>query len=238
VCSSDLYVGRKGKGDKNTGTYGKELFSFDNIVAKRYDPSALPRGYGVWQFDPDGNPIPQILVYDKEAFGGGVKQYIAESKWPSFKAELQDSLERQKKERKIAIKRYKNMGYSEKLAEQFAPKLTPSIPTTTASNQSPSSAIPAPPSRPSQSPMGRGSSTASNTLQTLMDRVGPINSPIKNQPSSVADDRPINITTGPVLEFDGKRYVTWTDFEKGLRDVKRQTLGEIRTAAGRRATGR
>jgi TP901 family phage tail tape measure protein len=232
------HVGRKGKGDKNTGTYGKDLFSFDNIVAKRYDPSALPRGYGVWQFDPDGNPIPQILVYDKDAKGGGVHQYIPESKWPSFKAELQDSLERQKKERKIAIKRYKNMGYSEKLAEQFAPTLTPTIPTTRASNQSPSSAIPTPPSRPSQSPMGRGSSTASKTLQTLMDRVGPINSPIKNQPSSVADDRPINITTGPVLEFDGKRYVTWTDFEKGLRDVKRQTLGEIRTAAGRRATGR
>jgi hypothetical protein len=80
--------------------------------------------------------------------------------------------------------------------------------------------------------------TAKNALKSVMDKVGPINSPIKNQPSSVADDRPINITTGPVLEFDGKRYVTWTDFEKGLRDVKRQTLGEIRTAAGRKATGR
>jgi len=51
-------------------------------------------------------------------------------------------------------------------------------------------------------------------------------------------DRPIEITTGPVLEFDGERYVTLDDLQRVARDVKRQTLGELRTAAGRRATGR
>jgi hypothetical protein len=103
------------------------------------------------------------------------------------------------------------------LAEELAPKLATSL------TGSKSSGAPV---------------TAKSALESVMDKVGPINTPINSQPSSVANDRPINITTGPVLEFDGKRYVTWTDFERGLRDVKRQTLGEIRTAAGRRATGR
>jgi hypothetical protein len=52
------------------------------------------------------------------------------------------------------------------------------------------------------------------------------------------NDGPINITTGPVLEFNGQRYVTLDDLQRVARDVKRQTLGEMRTAAGRRATGR
>jgi hypothetical protein len=78
----------------------------------------------------------------------------------------------------------------------------------------------------------------SSPLEMLVNRVGPINTPINNQPSSVANDRPINITTGPILEFNGQRYVTIEEYQRGLRDVKRQTLGEMRTAAGRRATGR
>jgi hypothetical protein len=78
---------------------------------------------------------------------------------------------------------------------------------------------------------------SSNPLQALMDRVGTIDSLTVNEPPQI-NDGPIQVTTGPVLEFDGQRYVTMEDYQRGLRDVKRQTLGELRTAAGRRATGR
>ena len=82
-----------------------------------------------------------------------------------------------------------------------------------------------------------GPDRSGNPLQALMDRVGPIDSLTVNEPPQI-NDGPIQVTTGPVLEFDGQRYVTMEDYQRGLRDVKRQTLGEIRTAAGRRATGR
>ena len=82
-----------------------------------------------------------------------------------------------------------------------------------------------------------GPDRSGNPLQALMDRVGTIDSLTVNEPPQI-NDGPIQVTTGPVLDFDGQRYVTMDDYQRGLRDVKRQTLGEIRTAAGRRATGR
>ena len=47
----------------------------------------------------------------------------------------------------------------------------------------------------------------------------------------------VNITTGPVLEFDGQRYVTLADFERGMRATADGVIGRIRTPAARRALG-
>jgi hypothetical protein len=74
--------------------------------------------------------------------------------------------------------------------------------------------------------------SSGNPMQTLMDRRVMVNQ------TQRVNDGPIQVTTGPILEFNGQQYVTMKDYQRGLRDVKRQTLGEIRTAAGRRATGR
>jgi TP901 family phage tail tape measure protein len=82
----------------------------------------------------------------------------------------------------------------------------------------------------------QGSKDNTADLQSLVDRLNPASMLIvRQEPSTQAG--PINITTGPVLEFDGTRYVSIDDFERGMRDTRRQTLGDMRTAAGRRATG-
>ncbi len=47
----------------------------------------------------------------------------------------------------------------------------------------------------------------------------------------------INITTGPVMEFDGQRYVTVTDMERAMRATAEGVLGRIRTPAARTALG-
>ena len=47
----------------------------------------------------------------------------------------------------------------------------------------------------------------------------------------------INITTGPVLEFDGQRYVTMADFERGMRITAEGVIGRLRTPAARIALG-
>jgi TP901 family phage tail tape measure protein len=47
----------------------------------------------------------------------------------------------------------------------------------------------------------------------------------------------INVTTGPVLEFDGRRYVTVEDYHRGLRQVADGVIGRLRTPASRRALG-
>ncbi len=48
----------------------------------------------------------------------------------------------------------------------------------------------------------------------------------------------INITTGPVLEFNGERYVTMQDFERGMRMTAEGVMGRLRTPAARIALGR
>jgi hypothetical protein len=47
----------------------------------------------------------------------------------------------------------------------------------------------------------------------------------------------ITVTTGPVLEFDEERYVTISDFERGLQQVAGSVYRGLRTPAGRYATG-
>jgi hypothetical protein len=47
----------------------------------------------------------------------------------------------------------------------------------------------------------------------------------------------INVTTGPVMEFDGQRYVTVTDMERAMRATAEGVLGRIRTPAARTALG-
>lgn len=47
----------------------------------------------------------------------------------------------------------------------------------------------------------------------------------------------INITTGPVLEFNGERYVTLADMERGLQQMAGSVMNGLRTPAGRYAVG-
>ena len=47
----------------------------------------------------------------------------------------------------------------------------------------------------------------------------------------------INITTGPVVEFNGERYVTLRDLEKGMQQMAANIYSGLRTPAGRYATG-
>ena len=48
----------------------------------------------------------------------------------------------------------------------------------------------------------------------------------------------IEIRTGDVLQFEGRQYVTLDDYQRGLRQVQDKTLALMRSAQGRRATGR
>jgi len=47
----------------------------------------------------------------------------------------------------------------------------------------------------------------------------------------------INITTGPVVEFNGERYVTMRDMERGLQQMATNIYGGLRTPSGRYAVG-
>lgn len=55
--------------------------------------------------------------------------------------------------------------------------------------------------------------------------------------STASGTQPINITTGPVLEFNGERYVTMSDFERGLRATAEGVIGRLRTPSARIALG-
>lgn len=47
----------------------------------------------------------------------------------------------------------------------------------------------------------------------------------------------INITTGPVMEFNGQRYVQIEDLERAMRITAEGVIGRLRTPAARRALG-
>ncbi len=47
----------------------------------------------------------------------------------------------------------------------------------------------------------------------------------------------INITTGPVMEFDGQRYVNVTDMERAMRLTAEGVIGRLRTPSARIALG-
>lgn len=52
-----------------------------------------------------------------------------------------------------------------------------------------------------------------------------------------AKDTNINITTGPVVEFDGTKYVTLADLEAAMRTTVNGIVGTLRTPAARSALG-
>lgn len=47
----------------------------------------------------------------------------------------------------------------------------------------------------------------------------------------------INITTGPVMEMNGQRYVTIDEYQAGIRQTAAQIVSQLRTPAGKRALG-
>ena len=47
----------------------------------------------------------------------------------------------------------------------------------------------------------------------------------------------VQITTGPVLQQDGQRYVTVGDLERALQDFSSQVFRSSRTHGGRRYQG-
>ena len=47
----------------------------------------------------------------------------------------------------------------------------------------------------------------------------------------------INITTGPVMEMNGQRYVTIDEYQAGIRQAAAQIVSQLRTPAGKRALG-
>jgi tape measure domain-containing protein len=55
--------------------------------------------------------------------------------------------------------------------------------------------------------------------------------------SSGGNTPQINITTGPVLEFDGKRYVSMEDLERAMRVTAEGVIGRLRTPSARIALG-
>jgi tape measure domain-containing protein len=69
---------------------------------------------------------------------------------------------------------------------------------------------------------------AKRFFQSIID--GTVNSPGGGKAQ-------INITTGPVMEFDGEKYVTMTDMEKAMRQTADGVYKSLRTPAGRYATG-
>lgn len=47
----------------------------------------------------------------------------------------------------------------------------------------------------------------------------------------------ITIQTGPVMEFDGQRYVTLEDFQRGAQQIAEGVIGKLRTPSARLALG-
>lgn len=77
----------------------------------------------------------------------------------------------------------------------------------------------------------------SANLNALMDRSGGLTT------GTVVVEAPtinatIEVTTGEVIQMDGKLGVSMEDFQRGMRTVQEQTMALLSTAAGRRATGR
>lgn len=62
--------------------------------------------------------------------------------------------------------------------------------------------------------------------------------PTSRSSGSVSRAPVINITTGPVMEMNGQRYVTIEDFDRGMRQVAGSVMGRMRTPAARIALGR
>jgi TP901 family phage tail tape measure protein len=81
------------------------------------------------------------------------------------------------------------------------------------------------------------SSNRSASLDSILQRTGDLRG------ASVVVEAPtinatIEIKTGDVVEFQGEQYVSMADYQRGLREVQNRTMALLRTAQGRRATGR
>jgi hypothetical protein len=69
--------------------------------------------------------------------------------------------------------------------------------------------------------------------------VGSARSSARTLPSGggIGGTTQINITTGPVVEFNGEQYVTLTDLERAMRKTADGVYKSLRTPAGRSAVG-
>ena len=85
--------------------------------------------------------------------------------------------------------------------------------------------------------VGSSVSNRSGSLNALLERTGAIGGQtvVVQEPTINAT---IQVQTGDVLQFEGQQYVTLSDYQRGLKQVQSETLGLLRTAQGRRATGR
>ena len=86
--------------------------------------------------------------------------------------------------------------------------------------------------------VGSSMSNRSGNLNALLERT---TGAIGGQTVVVQDptiNTTIQVQTGDVLQFEGQQYVTLSDYQRGLKQVQSETLGLLRTAQGRRATGR
>lgn len=85
--------------------------------------------------------------------------------------------------------------------------------------------------------VGSSVSNRSGNLNALLERTGAIGGQtvVVQEPQINAT---IQVSTGDVLQFEGQQYVTLSDYQRGLKQVQSETLGLLRTAQGRRATGR
>lgn len=83
-------------------------------------------------------------------------------------------------------------------------------------------------------PEGKASAFANNIMA---GRRGAAAIPATTGSSAAPVAAPINITTGPVMEMDGTRYVKVEDLERAVQQTQRQIYATLRTPGGRRAIG-
>lgn len=85
--------------------------------------------------------------------------------------------------------------------------------------------------------VGSSVSNRSGNINALLERTGAIGGQtvVVQEPQVNAT---IQVQTGDVLQFEGQQYVTLSDYQRGLKQVQSETMGLLRTAQGRRATGR
>ncbi|NBS71455.1 hypothetical protein EBT31_21470, partial [bacterium] len=79
------------------------------------------------------------------------------------------------------------------------------------------------------------SQTALTSTQTPYDPFNPTADSGSTQ--SGMSDTNINITTGPVVEFDGTKYVTLADLEAAMRSTVSGVVARLRTPSARIALG-
>jgi len=87
-----------------------------------------------------------------------------------------------------------------------------------------------------RSPFGTSQTPLVNKLNSPPPEVTPDRYMIPQQPPTTGAAS-VNITTGPVLQQDGQRYVTLVDLENAMQQVVGTVLNNGRTSGGRRYAG-